>query len=375
MKTERSPKKLNNIEFIRFVFAVIIVYFHILHTNLISALNGGTAFLNEIAQQCANAEYAVECFFIIAGYFLFCSYRKNPHLSVKQFAFKKFTRLWPVLVVSIAIGVLFFNADVFSSLFNLLFLQCIGVSLDYQGISWYVSPFFWAMIFYYVLLRCVKNRKTAHILIGVITYFSYVVVINNGFERNTVYGIFSLGLLRALGGIGAGYLIGLCLNSIQNLPAVQNFCGTKSQNFIISATMSVVEAGCAALLLFHFFNQDRAYDNQFFVVIVFSCLLVCMISGKGIFSRLFNNRFFGFFGRYSYSIYMMQQVAFWILKATFWKNTDFAAQHGLWCVAISAAFAVVLGIVTYYLVEKPGAALLNKAGKKLFSRDSGKILP
>ena len=71
MKTERLPKKLNNIEFIRFVFAVIIVYFHILHTNLISALNGGTAFLNEIARSAPMPNMRWNAFLSLQGIFCF----------------------------------------------------------------------------------------------------------------------------------------------------------------------------------------------------------------------------------------------------------------------------------------------------------------
>lgn len=368
MKKEKS-KKLYNIEFLRFVFSVIIVYYHIFHNNLLATLGSNTTgFINSLAESCDYASSVVECFFIIAGYFLFKSYIKNPNLPVKEFAYKKFIRLWPVLFVSLMIGVLFFGSDETPSFFNALFLQCIGVSLDYQGIAWYVSPFFWVMIFYYALLKCSKNKKTANIIIGVIAYFSYVVLVNLYFARQTVYGVLNLGVLRALGGIGVGYLIGLCLNSIENLPAVRNFNGNKLQNFLISLVVTLVEVGCLGLLVRHFFFRDLSYSNQFFVVILFSGLLICMVSGKGLVSRIFNNKFFGFFGRYSYSIYIMQQVAFWILKLTLWKNTDFAVNNTLQCIAVSTVFAVVIGILSYYIIEKTSAAVLKKLGTKIFSK-------
>lgn len=360
--------KLYNIEFLRFIFSVIIVYYHILHNNLPSKLGESTAYLNALADKCNYAGYVVECFFILAGYFLFQSYIKRPELTVKEFAYKKAVRLWPVLFVSILIAILFFGVDEIPSLFNALFLQCIGVSFDYQGIAWYISPFFWTILFYYVLIRCSKNKKTANIMIGVITYFSYVVLVNNFFGRETIFGILNLGLLRALGGIGVGYLIGLCLKSINELPFVKNFKGNKFQNFLIVLLMTLAELVFSALLIRHFFFADLTYGNQFFVVILFSGLMLCMLSGKGLLSRLFNNKFFGFLGKYSYSIYMMQQIAFWILKETLWENTAFVTQHSLRCIIFSTAFALLLGIAAYYIVEKPSAIVLNRFGKKLFAK-------
>lgn len=367
-KLYNNEKKLYNIEFVRFIFSAMIIYYHLLHNNLITVTDGGTAFLNRLADDCEYAGFIVECFFIIAGYFLFRSYSKRPDLSVKEFAYNKIARLWPVLFVTVVIGVLFFGENEIPSLFNVLFLQCIGVSLDYQGITWYVSPFFWAILFYFVLLKCARNKKMCNVLIGVISYFSYVLLVNRFFGRETINDVFSLGVVRALGGIGVGYLIGVCLNSIQNMPAVKDFRGTKTQNLLIGAAFSLAEIASAALLMRHFLSRDNTYGNQFFIVILFSVLLVCMISGRGILSRIFNNKIFGFAGKYAYSIYMMQQIAFWILKDTLWKNTDFIRQHGLWCIAISLIFAILLGILTYYAVEKPAANALKKLGAKLFKK-------
>lgn len=187
-------------------------------------------------------------------------------------------------------------------------------------------------------------------------------------EAETVNGFISLGLLRALGGIGVGYLIAVCLQSIKNMPSVRSFKPNKIQNFIICAIISVFEIGSLAMLMCHFLFVNKTYDNHFLVVIAFSVLFVCMVSTKGLLSRIFNNKFFGFFGKYAYSIYVMQTISFWILRDYVWKNSDYILNHGLRCIIISIAFAVAVGIITYYAVEKPCSKILKKFGNKLFSK-------
>lgn len=363
-------KKLYNIEFLRFVFSVIIVYFHILHNNVFKWLGGAenaTPFLNRLAEKSQYAGFAVECFFILAGYFLYKTYYKNPNLQVKKFVYDKIARLWPVLFFTLAIFVVFYYQPFMPNFFNILFLQCIGISKDFSGPTWYISPFFWVMVFYFVLLKCIENKKICNIIIGVITYFSYVFLVNRFFGRETVNGFISLGLLRALGGIGVGYLIAVCLESIKSMPSVKRFKPTKLQDFAISAVITVGEIGSLAMLIQHFFDFDNAYENHFVVVIAFSILLVCMVSAKGLISRICNNKLFGFLGKYSYSIYVMQQFSFLILRDYVWKSTDYILSHGLRCVLISVAVAVAIGVATYYLVEKPSAMLLKKFGNKLFA--------
>lgn len=65
---ERKMEKYHNIEFLRFVFSVIIVYFHILHGNIMKYI-GSNYDYKTLQILSDNAGWIVECFFIISGYF------------------------------------------------------------------------------------------------------------------------------------------------------------------------------------------------------------------------------------------------------------------------------------------------------------------
>lgn len=346
-----EKKKYHNIEFLRILFALIIVYFHILHSNIMGYIGDNTIYLH-LADLCNDAGIIVECFFIISGYFLFQSYINKPNTTILQFSLKKIFRLLPVLLFTLVIGVVFGNPDIEKTILNGLFLQCIGLSLDYKGINWYISSLFWATMFYFVLLKTTDNKKT-NFLIAIITYFSYVLLVNNYFGRATIYGFLCLGLVRALAGIGLGYLIGLVLQELKKVRFV-NWGGRSQVQYIV---ISLIEIATFYYLL-KWFLLGKNYDNSFIVVIMFSILFICFLKGKGLLSQLLDKKIFSVFGRYAYSIYVMQQIAFNILQKTLWQTA--IVDNVSICLVISLVFCTVVGVLTYHLVEQPCAKLYSK---------------
>mgnify|MGYP001522122991 CR=1 FL=1 len=69
IKAPAKNEKLYSVEFLRFIFACVIVYFHFLHTNIMN-YTGGSAFYQKLADNCSG-DKLVECFFILSGFFLF----------------------------------------------------------------------------------------------------------------------------------------------------------------------------------------------------------------------------------------------------------------------------------------------------------------
>lgn len=164
IKVKMINDKYHNVEFLRFIFALIIVYFHILHNNIMRFIGSNQDYVT-LAQLSNKAGYIVECFFIISGYFLYKNLNNLNSIETPKFIWKKFVRLWPVLVFSLIIEVLFFRLNIYTAIFNSVFLQCIGLSLDYKGINWYISPLFWTLIFYYAVFKNFDNKK-AYVVLG-----------------------------------------------------------------------------------------------------------------------------------------------------------------------------------------------------------------
>lgn len=337
-------EKYHNVEFLRFIFAIIIVYFHILHNNIMRFIGSNQDYVT-LAQLSNKAGYIVECFFIISGYFLYKNLNNLNSIETPNFIWKKFVRLWPVLVFSLIIEVLFFRLNIYTAIFNSVFLQCIGLSLDYKGINWYISPLFWTLIFYYAVFKNFDNKK-AYVVLGGICYFSYLTNIsfcNGGFGRETVWGIVNLGLTNALANIGLGIFIGKTLDVTEKVKISFN-------SKFMSLTISLLEI-CCILFLVRYFLLGLEYKNAFIVVIVFSILFVCFIKKRGLISNLLNMKIFSELGKYVYSIYVMQQISFNILQRTLWKTT--IVNDTVICILISLIFSVFLGLFTYHTIEKP----------------------
>ena len=100
------------------------------------------------------------------------------------------------------------------------------------------------------------------------------------------------------------------------------------------------------------------------MVILFPVFFACLLTRKGVFSRLTDHKFVGLPGRYAYSIYVMQEVAFEVLGKTLWKNTPFLRDHPVAAITVSILLTAALGILVYHIVEKPAASWLKK--KMLF---------
>lgn len=148
-----------------------------------------------------------------------------------------------------------------------------------------------------------------------------------------------------MAGIGLGILIGKVLDEF-------TFIINHKIKYIL---FSIIEIS-SFLFLFRYFLFGLKYKNAFIVIIIFTILLISFVKQYGILSRTLNLTIFSYLGKYAYSIYVMQQISFWILQKTLWKTQ--IIENVSICILISLIFSVILGVVTYYFIEKPGYEFL-----------------
>ena len=229
-KTTNSHIK--SIDSIKFLFSIIIVYFHLFHVQLRPYLSDSTLF-QILTIRTFSAQLIVECFLITAGYFLFQTYLNTPKTSIANFFIKRFFRLWPVFF--------FYNIIIYFQtpttldelILNISFLHSTGISQNYYGAIWFISPFFWSGLLLFSILKSFERNK-ALIIISLITYFSYCINLNNlqgGVGRHVVYSFLSLAMLRTLGGLSLGILLGASQKYL--ISSKENTPKNKTLNFII----------------------------------------------------------------------------------------------------------------------------------------------
>lgn len=319
--------RIQNIEFLRFLFAVIIVLFH-----------GGHA--------SPDGYLAVEMFFILAGYFLALSSDKIKRQTLGGFMFAKWARLWPLF----AFAVILAGGNLYDMVFKLLFLHATGLTLKYQGFIWFVAPFFWTMVLYFIILKHFGQSK-AFVPVALLTYTCYVLIINydngNFNIRQTVNAVFSLAMLRAVAGIGLGILlVPLFDKAKQILPETKNL-----RNKIV---IGLVESGILFFFIYNMLFHHLKYDNKLIFVVFFSVGLFLFVERRGFVSQVLDNKCFGFTGRYAYAMYIMQAIG---LKAAA-KISKTLALGPVYDAVTEVLLVVVLGVLGYHLIERPLSAKL-----------------
>lgn len=206
------------------------------------------------------------------------------------------------------------------------------------------------------------------LLICVIAYFGYtlnIMTTDGGFGRKVVYGVFSLAMARAVAGIGTGYLLGVFYDSVKEKweKPEGDLLHEKKRTIMIS----FIELGSFLFLLTDFFAGKNAGKNQFSVVVFFCIFFLCMLTEKGLLSRIISRTGFCRLGKYSYSIYVMQEAAFYILSHTLWKNAGFLKRCPAAALGLSVVLTILFGAGIYYLVERPAADFLYRTGKSKYN--------
>lgn len=265
---------------LRILLCVNIVYFHILHDNIMNFI-GDNNIYEVLKDHSKDAQWAVEFFFLISGYFLYCS-KKNHQHSILQHIVNRVIRLWPVLMCSILINVVFFHMKPYRAVFDCMFLQNIGLAQEYAGINWYVSVLFWTDIFFYAILQNIDSKKS-YLIIAVLVYFAYMACVAEGFGRGNVYGVINLGLMRGIAGVGLGILTAYGMDCLADQRSKKGYFKMQSEmctGLFWRYLITMIELFCAGYLVkcYLFLNS---YSVMLMVLVSEILLIIFLTRGGG----------------------------------------------------------------------------------------------
>lgn len=249
-----------------------------------------------------------------------------------------------------------------NAFFYLTFLHATGLSLNYVGIIWYIGPFFWISLFIIALIRTFNTQKLS-LLLAIFIYFGYTINIQysgGGLGRAVIWSWCSLATIRILAGLSLGVILAIINQTYSNYQKIQYTKLKANIQLLFYTSLELL----LLILIFRFMLYTRLpFKNVLTFIVFFSFLFLLFINKKGLISSLLNIPVFNLLGRYSYSIYVMQQVAFYILAKTLWRNSNLMSAHPYYALIISFVFSIILGIVTYHLIERPIGLFLKKRFK------------
>ena len=315
-------KRFYNIEFFRIWFTLTIVYGHMIQHWMMPQF-GELPFFDRLFRHTSYSfGYMCEAFFIISGFFMFCTFVQKP--SFVKMITGKLVRLWPVVAFALfcsfvlslfGIG----GFEKYACVLDLSFLNCALTNAPTNvGHAWYVTSLFWACVFYYLLDNVLSDGVKIYVF-SILTFLFYSILLNKIglYDQPQVFcGLLSIPLIRALAGMGLGYIIGYAYNAYRECQRA----GKTNLCFCI----------CEILFLALLFKLSimKKVSFAFPVMLVsFVFLFIDFLLSKGIVARLVDKKVFGFIGRYSFSVYMMQWIGFLLANKFLWHHPRFGVEH------------------------------------------------
>lgn len=299
-KTNRNGK----IEFLRFVFSVIIVIHH------------SRYFLGDAKCKFLGGSFAVEFFFMVSGYLMMASIEKlSARKEIGQdlgretlcFLWKKAKSVYPDLLIGWIIALVFTTIakkkTVFGmaelaldSFFELILLKMSGLhSTSLNGVTWYISSMLLCMAILYPLLRKYPDLMN-HIGLPLVALCSLGYLSGKyGAPRDPLKWIeFTMkGNVRALGEIALGAIIYLAVKKTSKLELTK-----------LGKTLVTLAEWSAYILLILYMYHAKATERDYFFVLVMAIAVGLSFSHKGIDADLFDNPVCIWLGKWSLPLYL-----------------------------------------------------------------------
>ncbi len=348
-----------NIDIFRFLFILAIA---LTHTKPVFS-DFNIPIFNYIVNRIGFSHIAVELFFVISGFFLF--YTTNFKQDFYTFIKHKFIRLMPVILFVWAIKYILCWMSVikipnYETIWGIFCLQNIGITLNFNtiGATWFISSMVWvSCLFFYSYKNLKKEHFNILLALAVIFCLAYLIHSPSIATVHNYQVFLNNGILRALSCMGIGYFLWNIYND--KLIKIKNI--TLFQTLLITA----LEGYLIVFIIQNVLFRSMSYSNYLILVLLFCVLFSLLLIKKGFFSKLLDNNFSVFLGKYAYSIMISHEA----LRDLFQnivniKYKDLIIAHPVLYLAIIFLSYIIAGILIYHFVEKPSTAFLKKRYEK-----------
>ncbi len=344
-----AKAKIRNVEILRFFLAWAVVGFHLVHNDAFDEY--GFRFLKPYL---ICGEYAVRCFFVLAFYFLIRG--GGTQQTVVSFVCRKWMRLAPLIIVVTLCGYILHCCGYWEWNWAANIEQWLLIH-DWAGRSrweqfvypaWWCSAYLLVSVVYLVLVRAFPGRYIPLVL-GILAMIAWRVEVSTP-EQSMFMKVLSFGRSTvAFFYLGMGALIAYIVRFIEERSTLKSGSRLAAWGYTLA---EVVLMG--ALLVRLFAARQIESLNPLLTTLCFSALLVLFILKRGYLSRLLENNFCSFLGRYAYAIFVVHCLvlssAHSIILPHFKAE---AADHPWLTLGCIAGVTMLLAMAGHHLVERP----------------------
>lgn len=283
----------------------------------------------------------VSLFLLISGYYIKIS---SQNVSVLNLLKKRFSRIWPPYFVAITVIYIitkFFvlpnrTVSFFDYILNIPFFNGF-LGLPYvDGAHWYLTTLISGIIILMLIQKCKPQKQQIFLVIWLILLIILALLVNVKFG----------GVLKSI----FNFLF-LC------------FGGSYMPYMIIGFTIHFIKKNNIFVLLVFALSLVETYITlgiiSCFIMFVSFLAVIYSLRECGIFLKL---KPIVFIGTVSYSVYLIHQnIGYLILN----KFVEIFGAYQLWMSFAVTVITIFLGIVFYYIVEKPCGKLFCVREKKV----------
>lgn len=306
----------------------------------------------------------MELLLMISGFQMFFQYEKiaQNKIAFNSYLKKRVTRLFPMAMLStvfMVIGLMSYKNLTGESWYgtelngryiveNLLCIQSWGNTFHtLNGTLWYVSVYFFCCILYFALVRIGEKINMKYIIM----FVPVIIGIFLG-DRSLNVLLLNYDMCRGYVGFFAGVLVA-CLAS-----------KLSKKNIHIISIISIIWY----VFYYTFYNTaiytDNALDKVLPTLVFFYAPLLMLFFANEKLDNIVGNKVMAGLGKISYSLYVWNFPFFlWIvvLDKRFGLEIPFAMNYMYWIMTI---IQIIIAIVSYFWVEKPIYAKLDKMSVK-----------
>lgn len=337
--------RLQNIDFLRFLFAVILCCAH-----LLMGLANNNPILQKMGSLALYPTILTDFFFIVSGYFFVVTWKD---VTFFEFVKKKLQRLWLLVLFSTSLYYIISLYHTYNinpvELFSMsFFISSFGFWTFWGYTAWFTSVLFWGFILFFIIKKNIQKQNILNFIVFVLSLLSYYLLISTwnsvGGTSQLIYFI-SSGMLRAIGGLGCGIM-------------VANFCNKYSLENLYNSKVSSVFIGIFESFVFSFIiyftiiSPTKIHRNYIFIA-MFVIITILFVYRKGFLSKLLDNKISSFLGRYSFSFYLMHYPVMYYIASFFWyHNVEFANKYPFTTLFLLVSFIFLISMFVYHFIEQ-----------------------
>lgn len=280
----------------------------------------------------------VAVFFIVSGYVIPYSLEKK---NIKQFLISRFLRLYPIYWVSIFLAYfVYHNLTVNEYLINMTMFQSFLKTNDAIGVFWTLQ-IEWIFYIICIILKYFKilnrNKTIIYSFIALL-----VVAIIGSYFRYSLQIKLPIALCLAL----LLMMIGIIANRIDR--------GDSSLDFTLKAMVFSFIFSLIPICILSY-SQDMGNQETWYRYLNSYIIAIIMFF---VFRKYkFYNKFLGILGLISYSVYLLHPLI--VITIVKLKLNILSSNFFIFFI-LCFIFSIIIGFVSYYLIERPFILYSNK---------------